>query len=320
MSKKKLQLQDRDVKMLEDVIDFNGLPTEAIIQVHFENKRKYAYERLKQLKKSGYLKEKYYYKSENKMGKRMSAILYASSKTVKLLRPTLNPTSVQPRDDELDVHYLLGSLYNEIPNMMPARRAKKVLKLKSFDPFDVAIDGDPVIFLYVLNKKAGVDALNRVYAFAKSHGENGLNFVIANHNPSKKIFSPPLRYITWDMSLEVIPNILKDQNYYMKEFEEIMKNGYNNQLEYAGSSGAFLKYNYKNKDIYLAELITGDNYLRRELYIPPKTAFVYIKNRKQLEDVKIQSDNKFYAFSRDEKKRYKMEKQFSKTIIEEVDS
>ena len=156
---KNIRIQPRDKEMLQEIIDFNGLPGPQIIDKFFKTEN-YGYERLKALEDNGYISKKYYYAQNKKNGKvfpqRISAIYYAMPKGCREVGCTIDTRYVVPDDDKLEVSNLVGNLYSKIPNLLSKRKAIEKYELKNFIPVSCVIPSDNPMFIYVLGNKIAV--------------------------------------------------------------------------------------------------------------------------------------------------------------------
>lgn len=214
---KGIRIQDRDREILKEIINFNGLPASVIIKNHFKTK-KYGYARLKLLEKNGYVSNTYYYAQNKKNGKkfaqRISAIYYATSLGCREVDCPTDYRYVVPNEDKLDVTNLVGNLYSRIPNLLSKRQAMEEYGLKGFMPVTCAIPNENPIFIYILGNKLGRNEIGATKNFIESYPAPATHYVISR-DFKDRLNIQKANFVLWRLALEYLPNLAKDENYYL---------------------------------------------------------------------------------------------------------
>ncbi len=302
-----IRLQDRDIELLKKIIDFNGLPGPQIVEIFF-NESVYGYKRLKQLQDNGYLKQVYYYaqnKKNNRLfAQRISAIYYATSKTLRELGYTIDPRYVVPKEDRLDVANLVGNLLARIPSLISKRQAIEKYSLKNFMPVSCVVPNDNPIFIYVLGNKIGRYDLGKIAGFIKSEVIPGAKHFIISRKFREKLFLQNAYFIPWSFATEYLPNIVNDHNFYIKEFLSITKKQFPG-IKFLSYQEPLFKAEYNGEILHIGELISGNNQLRLILEEPPENTYIYAPSRKHFYGVRLKQGS-FLFYSKKDKQIFKM--------------
>ncbi len=297
-----IRLQDRDIELLKRIIDFNGLPGPQIVEIFF-NGTNYGYKRLKQLQDNGYLKQMYYYAQNKKNGQlfaqRIAAIYYATSKALSELGYTIDPRYVVPNEDRLDVVNLIGRLFSKIPNLISKRQAIEKYGLKNFMPITCVVPNDNPIFIYILGNKIGRYDVGRIAGFIKSEIFPKARHYIISRTFREKLFLPNAHFVPWIFATEYLPNITKDNNYYLKEFLKITKEQFP-EIKLLSYPEPLIKAEYNGKILHIGELISGLNQLRLILEEPPENTYIYAPSRRHFYGVKLKQGSFLFYSKRDE--------------------
>ncbi len=294
---KGIRIQDRDREILKEIINFNGLPASVIIKNHFKTK-KYGYARLKLLEKNGYVSNTYYYAQNKKNGKkfaqRISAIYYATSLGCREVDCPTDYRYVVPNEDKLDVTNLVGNLYSRIPNLLSKRQAMEEYGLKGFMPVTCAIPNENPIFIYILGNKLGRNEIGATKNFIESYPAPATHYIISR-DFKDRLNIQKANFVLWRLALEYLPNLAKDENYYLNEFLKII------QRELLGirllnNTQPLLRVQYGNQVLHLGELISGSNHLRFILQEPPENTIIYSPSRVHFYKIKLKSEKDSFIF------------------------
>lgn len=220
----KQKLPERDQQILVDLLEYNGLPTQSILERYFKGKTKYGYKRLGILQQKGYIDSKYYYVKQRGKLRRISAILYIAYQGLRYLdiTKTVNTYNVKPKDDRLDIHYLLGSLYTSVPELISGKAARDKYGLKNFMPISSCYPGKRPVYVFILGKNPVHNEAGRIRAFIKSMIRPGDHLVISRKY-YKSFDSIPIRFVPWPLAPEVVPIGLKNKEHYLEEFKNILR-------------------------------------------------------------------------------------------------
>ncbi len=310
MSEAKIELQERDLVVLRDIYRFNGLPLPTIVKKHYNKSVSYAYKRLRRLRREGYIENIYYYEPDKKPGektkvKRVAAICYLTHKGLRALNENINPRYVEPQRDKLDIYNIISRLYEEFPDLISKREAVEKMGIKNFMPLTCIIPTSPPVLISILGKKKSYEDESRIASFAKARPIEG-RYVIISTGFNARYLESDSYFIHWDNALEVLPNIVKEKDYYLNEFIGILKRQYRDVTILSASPNPFVKARISGRTFHLGELVSGSNRLRLELRNPPDSTYIYVKNRHELTGVDLEH-GKFYYYLSSEGRAYKME-------------
>ena len=307
---KSIRIQPRDKELLQELINFNGLPGPEIIDKYFKNSKTYGYRRLKELEDNDYIKRKYYYAQNKKDGvkfaQRIAAIYYATGKGCKEVACNIDSRYVIPDDDKLDVTNLVGKLYFKIPNLLSRRQTIAKYELQNFMPISCSIPGDSPAFIYVLGNTIGRYDIGRIKSFIEADIiTNARHYIISRTFPERFLLSNSY-FIPWNLALEYLPNIAKDKNCYLNEFLTIIQKELP-EIRLLSNIQPLLRAQYKNKVLHLGELVSGSNHLRLILHQPPENTIIYAPSRVHFYGIKLRSEeDSFIFYSQRDKAFFKM--------------
>lgn len=305
---KNIRLQPRDIKILEKVIDFNGLPSQDIIQKFFNTER-YGYERLQLLRDNGYLKRVYYYaprkKGDQTLAQRVGGIDYATPKALREVGCTIDPRFVVPNEDKLDVTNLVGELFREIPELLSKRQAIEKYGLKNFMPITCAIPHESPVFIYILGSKVGRQEPGRIAGFIKSGTFPDAKHIIVSRTFREKLNIPDAYFIPWIFAPTHLPNLAKDPHYYLKEFLTLAKHQFPGIKFLNSTPEPFIKAEHQGRLLHLSELFSGSNLLRLNLQEPPENTYIYAPSRRHFQGVKLRKGS-FLFYSQEDQGVFQM--------------
>lgn len=296
---KSIRIKPRDKELLQELINFNGLPGPEIIDKYFKNSKTYGYRRLKELEDNDYIKRKYYYAQNKKDGvkfaQRVAAIYYATSKGCKEVGCTIDSRYVIPDDDKLDVTNLLGKLYSKITNLLSRRQTIEKYELQNFMPISCSIPSKSPIFIYVLGNTIGRYDIGRIKSFIEADMIPNARHYIVSRNLPERLLLHKSYFIPWNFALEYLPNIAKDPDCYLDEFLGQIKKQFPG-VRFLTKAQPLIRAQYKNQILHIGELISGSNHLRLILHKPPENTIIYSPSRVHFYGIKLRNEGDSFIF------------------------
>jgi len=307
--KKNIRLTGKDIGALKAMFLFKGLSTYALAEKYYSTLT-YARKRLSELKAEGYISSRGYYKAKKidngkKQNSRIVNIYYPTYKGIRAIDENMDPRNVEPDKKYLDVANLVSELYRRIPNLLSRRQTLQRFELSNYQPPICSIPTSPPLILYIIGETRWHEEISRTIGFIKVKPELGRHIIISKDYEYGFLTLPNSYFIHWDHALEVVPNLAKDINYYFKEFQEVIAEQFPGAV-FLPYEPPYLRVNTGKKIIYVAELISGSNFLRLHLCKPIQNVYVYAfeKSKKSFSGINLEYGS-FAFFSRQEQKLYK---------------
>lgn len=304
---KQQKLPERDRNILIDLYNFNGLPMQSILDKYFGDKTDYGYKRLAVLQERGLINKTYYYVSNRGAVRRVAAILYITYQGLKFLGidKTVSTANVKPREEGLDVHYMLGSLYTSIPELLAGRTAREKYNLKNYMPITCCYPGTRPVYIFIIGQTPARNEVARFRGFVKSSVYPGDHLVI-----SRRFYKPlgdiPIRFVPWDLAREVVPIGLKNKDHYLEEFRGILRSRFSN-IVFGSKHGDFQEVKINNRMYNIGEIFFGNSEgVRQALSNPLNSTLLYTPSRVHFPGIKLEKGS-FLFFSRKDEAFYKME-------------
>ncbi len=318
-----LWILNRDIEVIADICRFGGLTLKSISKKHFNNNIGYASERMAKLYDKEYVSRRYYYAKnvdhKKSYTQRISSIYYPLQKGLNLIGSDVDVRTVKPVSSKLDVTNLISNLYIDIPELLPSRQTRKRYELENFMPVTCSVrcDNKRLFLIHIIGKRKGYNEIAKILSFIKSgilHSRDSKNFegfsfknidlrhIIVSRNFDKDYIVPGSNFISWSSILEILPNIVIDENYYLTEFLSILKEKYSS-LRVVGKKDGYTIAQSTDRTFHVCELFSGSADLKLLLRRPPKNTLIYLPTYHQLYNLPLLSGSAT-IYSKDNNRYY----------------